>query len=123
MPHDPALLRSLAERCEAGEADGLCDDVWRALGWSVDERRRWLSPDQRILDRSPRPDLCRSIDAQAVLGVLVVGVGATPFKPGWAATAEVADGDERTAFAPTEPLARLAATLHALAAKAEAERG
>lgn len=123
MRPDPETLRALALRCEAGD-ETLSDDVWRTLGYTRWTGDLWNFPD--TLGPIRLGDLCCSIDAQAALGVRVLTVAwfDTNDGSGWReecrAHAYVASDLTSSAFAPTEPLARLAAILRCLAARAEA---
>ncbi len=123
MRPDPETLRALALRCEAGD-ETLSDDVWRTLGYTRWTGDLWNFPD--TLGPIRLGDLCRSLDAQAALGVRITNLEATHSWPekvwGYLACAWVEDTHHRSwcQRAPTEPLARLAAILRALAVRAEA---
>lgn len=84
---DPTILLALATRAETGGDAALSDDCWSALGWAeyrgrspdtrVEKTLGWYRPEKefsvglarefRRIERGPRPDLTRSIDAQAEL--------------------------------------------------------
>lgn len=120
MPSDPATLRALAARAEAGGDDALSDDCWRALGHTPWTGDLWHHPD--CLGPIRRGDLRRSLDAQEGVGPAVLFV--RHFDGGkWRAETERGVYFEDEATAPTEALARLAAKLKALAAQMEAAGG
>lgn len=115
---------ALAARAEAGGDDALSDDVWRALGWkevrSPVGRVYWRKPINYEIFFGPRPDLRRSIDAQAVLPGRIDCVMRRPGDGIWGA--DVWQAAPKLSFvgrASTEPLARLAALLRAMAAAQE----
>ncbi len=114
-------LLALAARAEAGGDATLSDDVWRALGWEQ-RGRGWLepwetepleTPPHRYWD-GPRPELSRSIDAQEAVGPAIGGMQRTITGKYGA----IVYGCTDIGTAPTEPLARLAAKLRALATEA-----
>ena len=125
-------LLALAARAEVGGDAALSDDVWRAMGW--EERGtamtilplRWVAPDRSVVP-GPRPNLCTSIDAQeaALPGRIIrCECGSRPVDDDTIVWEHRADalivGTHFWGFcrnAPTEPLARLAARLRALAAQ------
>lgn len=116
MIADPEILLTLAARAEAGGDVTLSDDCWRAMGY-MRFGVQWTAPDG-ITSFRPRPDLCTSIDAQAALPGRVVECrqmrdGSWRAWPEGHETLDVGVGGH----APTEPLARLAALLRAMAAK------
>lgn len=118
-----AELLALAERVETGETGyELSDACWVAAGWRNDGRY-WYSPTDGLVCAVIMPDLSASIDAQAELPAQVVHViwrGTVDGK--YEATALAtpdADGERwsGTGCASTEPAARLAAILRAMAEK------
>lgn len=119
MPAD-AVFAALAARAEAGGDATLSDDVWRAMGWfERDCRRYWFRPDNTVC-WGPRPDLCTSIDAQAALPGRLIAVQWDDNRNCRVVT-EAANGTRWYSVAPSEPLARLAALLRAMAAKDPAD--
>lgn len=131
MKPDPAALIALAERCERGEeGEQIEGDILLATApdigvkpWRRDRRKGWLrvfwddsDPDDE--HRVEAPNYTTSIDAQAALGVRIIGVRWIPIRRFYQASATAEEGIATHASAPTEPLARLAAILRALAARA-----
>lgn len=115
-------LLALAARAEAGGGGALSDDVWRAMGWSYFGGGEWTRPEKSGDDPDrfvygPRPSLDTSIDAQAELPGRIVSM--------WHEADYVAAEARGLMIgrAPTEPLARLAALLRAMAAAKEAGDG
>ena len=125
---DRATVLALAERAEAGGDATLSDDVWRAMGWEP-RLMGWYHKQSFSHIRGPRPNLAESIDAQEALPGRIVevrhgDVSGHGDKVMWHARAmQDDDMGRRTTFAPTEPLARLAARLRAMAAAQEAPDG
>lgn len=131
MPPDPtrrATLLALAARAEAGEQDtGLSNDIWVAIGWQrpnmleAPNNRAWHGP-HGGWHPGPRPDLTRSIDAQEAVGPRIIMSRWFEARTGcWRAEAQCGDYFETSDAAPTEPLARLAAKLRALAAQEDGD--
>jgi len=110
---------------------GCPDGDWcrrRAMGWEP-RLMGWYHKQSFSHIRGPRPNLAESIDAQEALPGRIVevrhgDVSGHGDKVMWHARA-MQDDDMgwRTTFAPTEPLARLAARLRAMAAAQEARDG
>lgn len=127
MPSDPETLRALAARCEAGESGARLDrEIAYALGLGKSRGfaysgRLYATESGPTFDVAPMPEwppLTSSLDAQAALGVRIGSVVCVD--DGERVSAVTWGRPRFGASAPTEPLARLAAILRALAARAEA---
>lgn len=112
-------LHVLAARAEAGGDERLSDDCWRAMGWTLPDQLAWVTPTGRRVP-GPRPDLRHSLDAQEALPgridqVFAIYAPETSDIKHWFASGRPECPAESRA--PTEPLARLAAKLRAMAAQ------
>lgn len=110
-------LLALAERVEKGGTGyALSDACWSAFGWRNDGRY-WRRPADGLIEAVIMPDLTYSIDAQAAMPGYVhhlIRVTGKDDLVHWVATAGASTGTART-----EPAARLAALLRAMAEDAE----
>lgn len=135
MKHDPALLRSLASRCEAGESGPDFDrEIAESLGLGrcrslVYTGRSLMTPGgptAEIVAAPEWPPLTTSIDAQSILDThIMYAIRARSFDGefnSWYAESRVErmPGSLSRARAPTEALSRLATSFRSLAAASEA---